>query len=487
MTTADRRTPEAKSPAAGVFCRLLVAAMFLCHAVSLSAQTEKKAAERVKPAEKKAATSTVKKTAADQTGKKDPANAGTTGTADSPKKTAEAAITDKPSTENKPAAEPAKKLTPEEEKKLKQEKEQEEKKVKWIKNTISYGIQKDRREAINIILTVKNESHRQELYDLLIDTLKKEFNSDARAKILTVMGEMKIKRGEDVVLAQVEDDAEEVQVAAVYTLKSMEASSTKNKLIEKLKKQKMDTDSRFIEALLVTLGDFKAAELMPFVKENVESNATAASVRERMVLFMGNINTPEAKALLKKLYIDEEEDLTIRSYAVNALSKLGATDVTADIKKILAAVDSYPFKKRQRYYTLTVYSVAALVKLGDADAVPRLMDSLKSDNATVRLRAVELIKEMGDKRTIDILKYKMEYDSDARVRKAAEDALKNMGVDTEKKDKDKKEEKTVTEKKEKKKTGTGTEKKIPAKPETVKKDKPAEAEKPKTDNKPKTK
>jgi HEAT repeat protein len=248
------------------------------------------------------------------------------------------------------------------------------------------------------------------------------------------MAEMKIKRGEAEVREKINPESEDVRVAAVYALKSLEAVSSRGTLAEKLQKENMETDSRFIEALLVTLGEFKAVELMPLVKEKVESNATAQSVREKMVLYLGQISSPESTALLLKIYNDEEEEVIIRSYAVNSLAKLGAKEAAPDIKKVLSAIDSLPFKKKQAYYNLSLYSTAALVKLGDPDAMPRLMDAMKSDSASVRLRSVELMKEMKDKRTIDILKYKMEYDSDARVRKAAGEALKQMGVEVEKKD-----------------------------------------------------
>ncbi len=38
-----------------------------------------------------------------------------------------------------------------------------------------------------------------------------------------------------------------------------------------------------------------------------------------------------------------------------------------------------------------------------------------------------MMKELKDKRTIDILKYKMKYDPSPKVQKAAKEALKEMG------------------------------------------------------------
>ena len=308
-------------------------------------------------------------------------------------------------------------------------KEAEEKKVKWIKDTIRFGIQSERRDAINMVPGIKDETSRNELYDILAEALKTEINNEAAVKILTIMGDMKIKRGEDAVIVRLNDESEDIATAAVYAIKNMEAVSAKEKLIAKLKEQKMDVNSNFTTAIISTLGDFKAAEIMPFIRDKMKDNPAASSIREQMALYLGNIDTPESRNLLLELYKDEEEEVMIRCFAVNGLAKLGVSESSNEINKTLSIIEAYPSKKRQRFQSLIMYSVSALVKLGNDEAVPRLIEYLKSDSASVRLRAVELIKETGDKRTIDILKYKMKYDSDTKVKKAAEDALKNMGVD----------------------------------------------------------
>jgi len=308
-------------------------------------------------------------------------------------------------------------------------KEIEEKKIKWIKDTIQFGIQNERRNAINMIPGIKNESARGELYDILVDALKTESNNEAAVKILTIMGDMKIKRGEDAVIARLNDESEDIATAAVYAIKNMDAISAKENLITKLKEQKMDVNSNLTTAIISTLGAFKAVEIVPFVRDKLKDNLTALPIREQMTLFLGNMDTPESKNLLLELYRDEEEKIMIRCFAVNGLAKLGATESSGEINKTLNTIEAYPFKERQRFQSLVMYSVSALVKLGNNEAVPRLIEYLKNDSAQVRLRAVELIKETGDKRTIDILKYKMKYDPDSKVKKAAENTLRSMGID----------------------------------------------------------
>jgi HEAT repeat protein len=56
------------------------------------------------------------------------------------------------------------------------------------------------------------------------------------------------------------------------------------------------------------------------------------------------------------------------------------------------------------------------------------MNSLRSDNSDVRYKAILLIKDFNDERTIDILKYKMKNDPSAKVRNAARKALEDKGL-----------------------------------------------------------
>ncbi len=332
----------------------------------------------------------------------------------------------KPSTADKKEKNKASKMDPAEE-----QKKRDEKNTKKIKEVIAYGIHDERKEAVNRILTIKDAALKKELIDLLFEIIPKEFNAEVKVKALTVLGELKPKRGEKVLAPLIKDASEEVRIAAVYTIKNNELKSLKDELIKELKKQDLETDNRFIEALIVTLGDFKAEELADFAREAVSKTGTASTIRERFVLFFGKLKNTKSNDFLLKLYKDDEEELTIRSYAVNSLAHLGAKEAIEPIKKILKDIDTYSFKKKKRFFSLSMYSVAALVKLGDDSAVPRLMDSLKSQNPRVRIKAIDLLKELKDKRTIDILKYKMKYDPSPKVQNAAKAALKEMGIEVE--------------------------------------------------------
>ncbi len=311
----------------------------------------------------------------------------------------------------------------------KKELEKEKKKAAYIEKTLNYGLQSERKEAINKIKLIKNKKLQHKLVKKLIEIIETENNPDIRIKAIYAVGELNASEGIESITKNIYDEVEDVAIAAVYALKRLNAISAKDKLINMLKKQDFSKDSNLILALLETLGKFRAKEIIAMAIEKIKENKTSTMAREALIIFLGRLESNEPKNFLISLYKDRDENLQTRSYAVNSLANLGIREASETIKDVLEEINSYPFKKRKRFYNLKIYSIAALARLGDKDAIPVLMNSLKSDNAKVRLMAIKLIKELKDKRTIDILKYKIKYDPNQKVRREAEKVLKLIEED----------------------------------------------------------
>ncbi len=307
--------------------------------------------------------------------------------------------------------------------------EVEKKKVEWIKNTIHYGIHSDRIDAIKSALTLKEQSNKDDVMKLLNQLMPDETNPEVKRTAITIAGELKSTSSAPWIINSLNDKSEEVRVEAVYAIERLKATEAIPKLVSIVKEQNFTENSNFTEALINTLGKLKATELKDFAIERIKETKTTDNLRQLLVLFLGDLEDISAKDFLLQLLKDKDEDTTIRSYAAVSLSKIGAKDTAKDILEILSEIDNYPLSKRKDYYSLSMYCTASLVKMGDSNSIPRLMEALRSDNPVVRLKAVELIKDLKDKRTVDILKYKMNYDPSPRVQKAAREALKAMGIE----------------------------------------------------------
>ena len=318
-----------------------------------------------------------------------------------------------------------------EEDKKKKEEERDRKQVEWIEKTLEYGIQQDRMEAMNMILRVRNAGEKERLGRMLRDTVKEEIDIEVKSKAIYILGEIKLRDALPELKASLEDESQDVKIAAVYAMKRIDDKSVAGRLSDELKKLDLKKQSNYTEAIIDALGSFKMKELKDFAVGAIKKDSTNANNRQQLVLFLGKVEATDARDFLLGLAKDESEDNMIRAYAVNSLARMRLSDTGPEIDKILKEIDSYPFKKRQKYYKLYIYSIAALAKMGDKSVYPRLVNAIRSNNEQVRLQAVKLIKEINEKRTIDILKYKMKHDPSTKVQRAAREALEELGIPVE--------------------------------------------------------
>ncbi|MGL4370222.1 MAG: hypothetical protein ACRCUT_11225, partial [Spirochaetota bacterium] len=72
------------------------------------------------------------------------------------------------------------------------EKKADLKKAEWIEKTMEFGIQKDRKEAINFIPTVKDETRKKELGLKLITILDTDADSSILVKSLNIISELNL-------------------------------------------------------------------------------------------------------------------------------------------------------------------------------------------------------------------------------------------------------------------------------------------------------
>lgn len=302
----------------------------------------------------------------------------------------------------------------------------DEKRAQYIEETLDYGIQSERIDALNRIKLVKDEAQKKRIFERLVKVIENESDTQVKTKAVYIAGDQKVTGAVPGITKCLDDEDDDTVIAAAYALKLLKGVSAKEKLIAKLKEQDLGKNSNKTEAIIQTLGEFKAKEVMTTAIEAIKNPKTSKINKEAFILYLGNLETPEPKDILLELFKSPDEDPVIRSYAVNSLAKLGLKEVAPEILKVINEIDSYPFKKRSRYYTLYMYCITAVTALGDESVIPRLIESLKSNNPQVRIKSIQLMREIKDKRTIDILKYKMKYDPNTKVRKEAELAIKEI-------------------------------------------------------------
>ncbi len=302
------------------------------------------------------------------------------------------------------------------------------KKGEKISSTLDYGMQKDRKTAIIMINDIKDEQVKNRLVQKLVFIVENDSDIEVKKAAVTEIGDLKADSAVPALIKALDDPSEEIKIAACYALSRMKAESAKPKLVELFRKQDLKLDSNLTDAVITTLYDIKAPDILDTAITAGKDSSTSKMIREKLIMYIGYTGSAAQKDFLLEIFKNDDEDIALRSLAVKSISVLKLKETAGDIKNLLKEIDSYSFNKKKKYYDLYIQSVATLVAMGDTDSVELLMGSLRSDNAAVRLKAVNLIKEFSDQRTIDILKYKMDNDPSGKVRKAARKALQDKGI-----------------------------------------------------------
>lgn len=247
---------------------------------------------------------------------------------------------------NNPAANPAAVTpteTPEEAPKetkpmTDKEKEEHEKQQKrdktgteYITKTLDYGTHKERAQAVANIKNIKTEPYLSEVLSLMVKNIKDETDPEVLRKSFQIAADYERKDAIGPISAYITHENENVQIAAVYALKDLKASGKSLEMKSLLKSLDFSENAGLIEALLLALGDFEDKTLFEFTKQKIEDPKTSDFNRQRLILFLGNSKTLESSDYLKELFTNEDENITIRSYAVSSLSKFGNSSVVPAI------------------------------------------------------------------------------------------------------------------------------------------------------------
>ncbi len=302
------------------------------------------------------------------------------------------------------------------------------KKAAKIESTLEYGMQKERKIAIIMINEIKDEQIKNKLIEKLVFIISNDSDIEVRKAAVTAIGDHKFVSAVPSLIKALDDDEDDIKIAACYAIGRIKAESAKTKLIELFKKQDLKKDSNLTDAIITTLYEIKSSDILELAVASAKDKETSKMIRERLIIYIGNTGSAAQKDFLVELFKNDEEETGIRLFAIKSIAKLKLKEAVPEIKEIIKEIDSYSFAKKKKYYDIYMQAVASLVEMGDTDSIDLLMNSLRSDNTAVRLKAVNLIKEFNDERTIDILKYKMKNDPNGRIRKSARKALEDKGL-----------------------------------------------------------
>ncbi|MCP4701351.1 MAG: HEAT repeat domain-containing protein, partial [Gammaproteobacteria bacterium] len=139
------------------------------------------------------------------------------------------------------------------------------------------------------------------------------------------------------------------------------------------------------------------------------------SVRRVAAEALGRLgDSSAAPALVKRL--DDEEDVSVRRVIAEALGRLGDSSVAPELIRLLGDENS----------SVREYAAEALGRLGDSSVAPELVRLLGDENSSVRQSAAEALGSLGDSLIAPEL-IRLLGDENSSVREYATEALGRLG------------------------------------------------------------
>lgn len=284
--------------------------------------------------------------------------------------------------------------------------------LKFWEKTLKYGTSAQKR---SVLYTIKGERVTKAA-SIIIKYLPQEKNLTVKKEMISAL----------VVLSN--------QSAAPYLIELLKKTNNSEEVIEfalssiamiKYKKagkyilKYLDFPNIQIrETALRALGEIEYKEAVPIIIKKFEEEEQER-VRTEMILALAKIKSEKAQKFLISIFTNSDEKLLNREFAATGLgyikNKLSYDILTRYIEK----VDS----------KIKVRIVEALGNLEDKSAINILIECLKDDDKSIRYYAARALGRLKAKEAIDILEYKKDYDLEPKVRKAAEDALKQIRGD----------------------------------------------------------
>lgn len=300
---------------------------------------------------------------------------------------------------------------------------------------LKYGTVEKREAALDEVLAGKAPSAGSALLGLL-----SESQGAFRLKVIRGLGYLKEDAAVRPLLDILSDPAPEFRVQAAKGLGSIADPAAAAGLVKALKDGDVEVreaaaralgscgTEKDVEALagllkdsnrlvrmaaINSIGQLGSAKALPTLREQMKD--TDPSYKRVVVKAIGALKGADIDALLGEWLGDK--DAYLRTFSAEALSRRPANKATEAslIKRISDPV-----------LAVRIRSIEALTAWKSKAAVPELLKSLRAEEPTLRWKSAQALGAIGDPAAKEALTYLSENDSEAEIKQAAVDALKNL-------------------------------------------------------------
>lgn len=305
--------------------------------------------------------------------------------------------------------------------------DQIKKKKEVIEKVLKFGSNKERKDAMRELHQLPPEET-PELLKIISETLINDNDNGIKIACLRTLAEAGAKSESKSILEALNYKSDDVREAALYSIQKLKLEDAKEPVNSLIKTQDFTKNSTITSLIINTIAELGSTkENIGFLEDKLKDRSTSNDVRGSIILLFGKLKESGVESVLIDLAVDDSEDVTIRSYAVNTLGKINSEKSVPKLRNQLEKINESKSKNDiKKYSGLKLYLISALIMLGDKEIVKDLISYAKDDDPNVRIRAIKQLAEIPDKNVMDLIEYKAQRDPSRKVQEYAKKVLEDL-------------------------------------------------------------
>ena len=280
------------------------------------------------------------------------------------------------------------------------------------RETLLYGIDS---QVLEVVQKIKDERD-ELLLDDIFAVFKLSKNPEIRRAAVGLFEELDFQAPlEDVIdiVSEYEDEDEELVIRSIAYVSKERSDEIADVLLPLIDSANDSIARAAIRGIGRAGSKAHAEELL----ERFESSRYDAVRKPDIILAFGELGSEEVVDTLIDILEDEDEEMTWRRYACDALGKIGDPRALPSIERALVNSDAM----------LRAYAVSSIRYFESDDIVPSLIQGLKDSFWRVRISAAQGLAAIQAEEAVPILAFKARRDPELKVRDEALRALSGIG------------------------------------------------------------
>lgn len=290
----------------------------------------------------------------------------------------------------------------------------------WQK-TMKYGVSSQRAAVIKTIEDGKSS----DAYNLIQDALISDPNPDIRGAAAYSLINLKINSDSLWNSSLATETNSDVLRKVVFGVSELKIKSAGPKMFDILTNRISNPRESMLSATIIrSIGSIGYKPAGDFLFSTLSNLEFSPEIRGAAAVSLGDLGDPKYIPSLKSFVENPGEVKEVRMYSAFALGKSGDKKSLTILMPII--------ENETEDINVRLWAIAGLGYIKDPSVTEKLITLVKVDNVRIRLEAVKALGVLKNDSSVDILTYKALYDPELAVKKEAEKALQNMGIDVKK-------------------------------------------------------